>query len=109
MTTIHDQIVDKLTEQFSPVWLEVENESYRHNVPSGSESHFKVTIVSKTFEEMRSVKRHQAIYATLAELLSGPVHALALHTYTASEWSEISAVPQSPDCRGGDGSSRGDR
>ena len=30
-----------------PQFLRVENESHRHNVPPGSESHFKVTVVSR--------------------------------------------------------------
>lgn len=109
MTLIYQRIVDALTDQLSPEWLDVENESHRHNVPAGSESHFKVTIVSDLFVGMRAVKRHQTIYKVLGALLAGPVHALALHTYTAEEWLEISDVPSSPDCRGGDGASRGER
>ena len=38
-----------------------------------------------------------------AEWLAGPVHALALHTYTPEEWKETLAAPDSPDCRGGTG------
>ena len=107
MTAIYQQIVDTLSEQLSPAWLDVENESHRHNVPAGSESHFKVTIVSDLFIGMRAVNRHQTICRILSEFLAGPVHALALHTYTADEWAEVSEVPLSPDCRGGDGGARG--
>jgi BolA protein len=43
-------IREKLTNQFSPVHLDILNESYMHNVPKGSETHFKVVVVSNKFE-----------------------------------------------------------
>ncbi|MEC7216897.1 MAG: BolA/IbaG family iron-sulfur metabolism protein, partial [SAR324 cluster bacterium] len=42
---IQQSIENKLQSQLKPEFLRVENESHQHNVPSGSESHFKVTIV----------------------------------------------------------------
>jgi len=48
------------------------------------------------------VKRHQSVYALLADEMAGPVHALALHLYSPAEWVErANARPDSPDCRGG--------
>ncbi|MFT6899708.1 MAG: BolA protein, partial [Paraglaciecola sp.] len=44
---IQDRIQGKLTATFTPSHLEVINESFMHNVPQGSESHFKVVIVSE--------------------------------------------------------------
>lgn len=97
-------IEDKL-QVLEPTFLTVENESHRHNVPANSETHFKVTLVSRRFEGMMPVKRHQQIYALLADELAGPVHALALHPYTVAEWAARGeARPDSPDCRGGDAS-----
>ncbi len=43
---IRERIEEKLRAAFQPVFLEVVDESYRHNVPPGSESHFKVVLVS---------------------------------------------------------------
>jgi len=44
------QITDKLKKAFQPLThLQVLNESYMHNVPKGSETHFKVVVVSNTF------------------------------------------------------------
>ncbi len=43
---IREQIEAKLRAAFDPMYLEVVDESYRHNVPAGSESHFKVVLVS---------------------------------------------------------------
>jgi BolA protein len=50
---------------------------------------------------LRLVKRHQEVYGLVADLLSGPIHALALHTMTAEEWAAKGNVPDSPDCLGG--------
>ena len=36
-----------------------------HNVPDGAESHFKITVVSNVFEQLRPVQRHQKIYEIL--------------------------------------------
>lgn len=83
---IRERIEEKLRAAFQPVFLEVVDESYRHNVPAGSESHFKVVLVSDRFTGERFLNRHRMIYSTLAEELSTTVHALALHTYTIKEW-----------------------
>ncbi|WP_373054340.1 BolA family protein, partial [Thioalkalivibrio sp.] len=40
--TMQETITRKLEERFAPEHLEVVNESHMHNVPPGSESHFKV-------------------------------------------------------------------
>ena len=96
-------IEEKILSAFSPLHLDVINESNNHNVPPGSESHFKVTIVSNKFEGERLIKRHRAINSLLAEELAGKIHALALHTYTEKEWHDYYAdnTPLSPNCLGG--------
>ena len=96
-------IEQKLLSSFSPLHLDVINESHQHNVPVGSESHFKVVIVSKEFEGERLIKRHRKINSVLAEELSEKIHALALHTYTEKEWQDYysDGVPLSPKCLGG--------
>lgn len=97
-----DVITRKLSEGFSPAHLEVENESHGHNVPRGSETHFRVVVVSAAFEGKRAVARHQMVYAVLAAELQGGVHALALHTFTPSEWAARGAsAAASPACMGG--------
>lgn len=92
----------KLNATFQPAMLEVVNESYMHSVPLGSETHFKVVVVSDQFAGKRSVARHQMVYKALADEVAGPVHALAIHTYTTEEWdSSGAASPDSPNCMGG--------
>jgi BolA family transcriptional regulator, general stress-responsive regulator len=102
MGPLEATITEKIRGQFNPEVLQVTNESYMHSVPAGSESHFKLVVVSDQFDGKRLVQRHQAIYGLLAGELQGPVHALALHTYTSKEWSENQGgVPDSPNCLGG--------
>jgi BolA family transcriptional regulator, general stress-responsive regulator len=84
--------------------LELVNESHMHNVPAGSESHFRLVVVSPDFEGLMLVRRHQRVYALVQEALAGPVHALALHTFTPEEWSaREEGAAASPACRGGNG------
>lgn len=98
---IQNQITDKLTAHFSPTYLQVENESYKHNVPAGSESHFKVVVVSNEFENKRLIQRHRAVNSCLADELANHIHALAIHTYTLEEWASQNGAPDSPNCLGG--------
>ncbi len=98
---IQSSIVTKLEERFSPSHLEVVNESHMHNVPAGSESHFKVVLVAQAFEGLRQVPRHQQVYQLLSDEMAGDVHALALHTYTPGEWQNAGLAPESPQCLGG--------
>ena len=80
----------------------VVNESGGHNVPPGSETHFKVILVSPQFEGLRLIQRHRLVHETLAEELACGVHALAVHTYTDAEWrSRFGSAPMSPPCEGG--------
>ncbi|MGD8265405.1 MAG: BolA/IbaG family iron-sulfur metabolism protein [Chromatiales bacterium] len=99
-----ETITQKLTEAFHPFHLDVEDESHNHNVPEGSESHFKVTLVCNDFEGESLVNRHRAVNKVLAGELATGVHALALHTMTPDEWFDKSGrSPDSPPCLGGDG------
>ena len=101
-TTVRASIADKLSVGLAPVHLEVLDESHMHNVPAGSESHFRVRVVTAAFEGKRLVQRHREVNSLLVELLQGPVHALALETHTPEEWeARGGAVAESPPCLGG--------
>lgn len=99
---VQQSIETKLADGITLDHLEVVNESHMHNVPANSETHFKVVLVSESFKAKRPVARHQMVYGLLQDELAGPVHALALHTYTAKEWQENHGeAPMSPPCLGG--------
>ena len=93
---VADSISQKIQEAFQPTLLQVDNESHMHSGPR-TDSHFKLVVVAEHFQGMSKVKRHQQLYKLLHTELQGPVHALALHLYSPSEWQEA-AVPASPLC-----------
>lgn len=94
-------IEQKLASEFETEYLQVENESHMHNVAPGSESHFKVTIVSDSFRDQMLIKRHRMVNKTLQQEMQ-QIHALALHTLTPEEWqTRAGSVADSPKCRGG--------
>lgn len=92
--------LEQALQRLAPLHMELVNESHMHAVPPGSESHFKLVIVSQEFEGLNAVKRHQAVYRILGDLMQ-QIHALALHTYSPAEWQARSGAPDSPDCLGG--------
>lgn len=100
--SVQADIERKIRDALNPEYLDVINESHMHNVPPGSESHFKVVVVSPDFESLGRVQRHQRINGILADELAGPVHALSMETLTAPEWEARGQVRMdSPECRGG--------
>lgn len=109
---MEELMITKLTEAFTPLHLEVVNESYKHSVPKGAESHFKVLVVSDAFEEKKLVERHRMINAVLAEQLQagaagakgapGGIHALSIQAKTRAQYEVGGVVIQStPNCAGG--------
>ena len=99
---IQQQIEQTLQEAFTPVFLEVINESDGHNVPKGSESHFKVVIVSDDFVNTSRIQRHKMIYSVAATEVER-VHAFSVSAFDISEWSiKKGDVTQSPPCLGGE-------
>ena len=99
---VQRRIETKLDEALRPAQLQVLNESHMHSVPPGSESHFKVIVVSDVFLDMPLVQRHQTVNGLLMDELQGGVHALSMQTLTPEEWDDRGGeVPDSPACRGG--------
>jgi BolA protein len=97
-----NRIQEKLQAAFTPLHLEIIDESGNHNVPEGAQSHFRVTLVSPSFEGKSLITRHRQVNQILSDELRDHVHALALHTLTPEEWfSRGGTVRQSPECLGG--------
>lgn len=107
-TPVSNAIESNLRQTFQPLHLDVINESHRHNVPAGSETHFKVVVVSEQFTDQSLVARHRLVNNCLKSELEGPVHALSIVAKTPAQWKEMlnkgQTVGPSPNCRGGDGS-----
>ena len=63
---MEEQIITKLTNALAPVHLEVVNESYKHNAPTGAESHFfTVFVVSGSFDGKNMLARHRLVSGEL--------------------------------------------
>ncbi|XP_046740595.1 DNA-binding transcriptional regulator BolA isoform X2 [Diprion similis] len=78
---VESSIRAKLEDGLKPNFIQVINESYMHNVPKGSETHFKVVVVSEKFAGQPLIKAK-----------------------TPEQWQESSKlVEPSPACRGGFG------
>ena len=92
-TTIKNLLIDSL----KPSILSISNESYMHNVPENSESHFKIVIVSNNFKNQSSVKRHQLIYGVLDDIMK-LIHALSIYAFDEDEYKENPIVLDSPNC-----------
>lgn len=59
-------------------------------VKSDDGSHFNVVVVSESFIDQSTIKRHQMIYAYLGDSIqSNEIHAISLQTYTPQEWDKI--------------------
>ena len=103
VVSTEERIREKVQQAMALAHCEVANESHGHNVPKGSETHFRLVLVSDGFDGMSRVARHRQVYSLLSEELQSGVHALALGCYTPAEWAarDRQARP-SPDCRGGE-------
>ena len=84
--SVQSIIEKKITDSLFPEFINIENESNNHAGPRDSETHFKVTVVSEHFTGLALIARHRIINSLLKEALAGPIHALALHTFSPIEW-----------------------
>ena len=98
---IHGRILAKLSTALAPEHLEVHDESRMHAVPVGSETHFKVLVVSAAFDGVALVDRHRRVHAVLADELAGGVHALSIRALTPAQWQASTSAFESPKCLGG--------
>jgi len=57
------------------------------NDTTGTNDHFEAKVISASFAGLSMVQQHQQVYAPLQDVLAtGELHALALKTYTPSQW-----------------------
>jgi BolA protein len=91
MGPLEERIKAKIEDSLAPERLEVINESHLHAGHQGGamdgsgETHFRVRIVSKSFDGMSRVERHRTLNQLLADELTGGVHALALEPAAPGE------------------------
>ena len=76
-------IIEKtLHECFAPDFLEVLDESELHRghvgFKEGTQTHFRIVISAKTFEEMSRIFRERAIHKALGSGIMQNIHALSI-------------------------------
>ncbi len=80
--SIGETIVARLKEAFPDVRLKLED-------TRGTGDYWTLDIASDAFTGLSRVKKHQAVYAPLRDLLdANHIHALKIQTYSLAEWAE---------------------
>jgi len=106
MSSREESIKKKIMEAFNPVQFKLENESHMHSGPR-TESHFKIFLVSDSFEGLSRVDRQRLVNDCLKSEFDEGMHALTMRLKTSAEDQKIDkkngpANPKnsftSPDC-----------
>jgi stress-induced morphogen len=56
---------------------------------TGTKDHYQARIVWSEFQGRSLIEQHQLVYRALGEAMNGPIHALALKTYTPESWRKL--------------------
>lgn len=82
-------IQERINTAFSPVHLEINDDSHLHvghPGAAGGGGHFRVTIVSDKFENEKTIARHRMIYSALDDMMPAEIHALSISALTPAEY-----------------------
>lgn len=89
-STRKDLIEKTLIDNFDPTKIEIINDSNNHSVKEGSETHFRIYIVSEKFKNKTKVQTHQEIYKLFINEMGdknlNKLHALSIFSYTPEEY-----------------------
>ena len=94
---IENKIINSLIGSMNITSLQVINESFMHNVPKDSESHFKIVIVSNDFKNLSLIKRHKLVYKSLNKIMND-IHALSIQPFSEDEFALNPIILDSPEC-----------
>ena len=94
---VQNKIDKLLRDKFNVSILTIKNDSYKHNVPADSESHFNVQIISDDFQNLSQIQRHKKVYKAVESLLA-EIHAFSITAMTTSEFKENPSLRDTPDC-----------
>ena len=53
---------------------------------TGTNDHFNVMIISKSFEGLNLIEQHRLVYKLLDSMITKEIHALQLKTLTLEQW-----------------------
>jgi BolA family transcriptional regulator, general stress-responsive regulator len=76
-----------LEQELAPLKLDIIDESAAHAGHAGARAggHFRVSLVSAAFRGRPQIERHRLVYAAVAPLLHGDVHALNIRALAPEE------------------------
>jgi BolA protein len=81
------QIRSAVERELKPTHIEIFDDSAAHAGHAGARAggHFRLTVVSAAFEGRTQLQRHRLVYAAVAPLMNGAVHALNIIARTPTE------------------------
>jgi BolA protein len=87
MNDREQMIRERLESAFSPIELEIVDESHKHAGHAGARGggHFIAHIVSEAFAGKSTIERHRMVYDAMGDLMNSEVHALSIKADTPSE------------------------
>lgn len=76
-----------LEHELSPLQLDIIDDSAKHAGHAGAREggHFRVRIVSEAFRGKNAIARHRLVFAAVADLMKGDIHALNIDAKTPEE------------------------
>jgi BolA protein len=81
--SLAEEMEDRLQAAFSPLSLEIIDESEEHRGHSGyqegGESHWRISMQSRVFADQTRIERHRSVHKALGQDIVGRIHALALN------------------------------
>jgi len=81
------QLRSALERALAPTSLDIIDDSARHAGHPGAREggHYRVTLVAEAFRGRSQLERHRLVYAAVAPLMHGAVHALNIQARTPDE------------------------
>ena len=88
MTNRLTTIRERLEAALSPTELEITDDSHLHVGHAGAQGgagHYSARIVSTEFKGLNRIKRHQAVYLAVNDMMPDEIHALSIEALTPEE------------------------
>jgi len=76
-----ERIRSRLEAAFAPQRLEIFDDSHLHEGHAGAKEgkgHYRVHIVSASFDSTRPIERHRMVFEALGEMMETDIHALSV-------------------------------
>ena len=76
-----------IEKELAPAHLEIVDDSAKHAGHAGAREggHFRVSLVSEAFRGKSAIQRHRMVFAAVAGLMPGDIHALNIDARTPEE------------------------